>query len=152
MVMNNRSDHYSGAGKAGMDSRYFYKGDNRMLAQKDRGGMPDVEHVLQMTKELNESICQTEDYLRYQDSLNRLRERREVYEKLNEYRRKNLKLNDLEEGYEEAVDALYNEYIDILNIPEVMDFMSWETRVNRMLRRVFNCIAEGVYIDISYMD
>ena len=123
-----------------------------MPDQKGREGMPDVEHVLQMTKELNESICQTEDYLRYQDSLNRLRDRREVYEKLNEYRRKNLRLNDLEEGYEEAVDALYNEYIDILNIPEVMDFMSWETRVNRMLRRVFNCIAEGVYIDISYMD
>lgn len=120
--------------------------------KKGYGLLPEADMVLEKTKELTDMLCRTEDYRRYQKSLRVLKERQETYNKFNEFRRKNLSLDEKDERYFEMADNLYDEYKDILMEPVVMDFLTSEEHVNMMLRRVFNCIAGEIQIDVSYMD
>ncbi|MBR0411462.1 MAG: YlbF family regulator [Eubacterium sp.] len=120
--------------------------------KKGYGLLPEADMVLEKTKELTDMLCRTEDYRRYQKSLRVLKERQETYNKFNEFRRKNLSLDEKDERYFEMADNLYDEYKDILMEPVVMDFLTSEEHVNMMLRRVFNCIAGDIQIDVSYMD
>lgn len=120
--------------------------------KKEYGLLPEADLILKKTKELAAFLQRTEDYQRYQRSLQALKERQDTYRKLNEFRRKNLYLDEKEDHYFESADALYDEYKDILMEPVVMDFLTSEEHVNMILRRVFNCIAEEIQIDVSYMD
>jgi len=124
-----------------------------MQSEKKRNGfLSETDQILKKTKDLTDFLCQTEDYQRYQRSLTKLKKNNDTYKKLNEFRRKNLYLEDKENDSYEAADSLYEEYKDILMEPSVMDFLTSEEHVNMMLRKVFDSIAEEIRIDISYMD
>ena len=120
--------------------------------KKEQGLLPDADLVTRKTKELTAFLQQTEDYQRYRKSLKTLTEHQETYQKFNEFRRKNLSFDEEDSKYYEQADALYDEYKDVLMESCVTDFLRSEEHVNMMLRRVFDCIATEIQIDISYMD
>lgn len=113
---------------------------------------PDTGSVFQKVNELTAEICRTQEYCRYRESLFNVKEQEGLMERLNEYRRKAFDLDDEAEGYSQQAEALYEEYEDILATPLVMEFLADESTLSRMLRNVFDGIAEEVGMDISYME
>lgn len=108
--------------------------------------------VLEKTREMTALFRETEDYRYYQNYLAKLLENQNIWQRLNELRRKNLNLSGQEENYTELSEELCREYDDILKEPFVMEFLTAEERINRMLRSIYDCIAQEIQIDISYMD
>ena len=115
---------------------------------------PDTEDIRQGTKKLTNMICHTEDYKCYQKALAVLKEQEELYRKFKEFRGKSLYLQ-LEKGQEqyfEKIESLHSEYKDVLNEPVVVDFLSAEQRMCKLMRLVYDGIAEDIKLDLSYMD
>lgn len=115
---------------------------------------PDTEDIRQGTKKLTNMICHTEDYKRYQKDLAVLKEQEELYRKFKEFRGKSLYLQ-LEKGQEqyfEKIESLHSEYKDVLTEPVVVDFLSAEQRMCKLMRLVYDGIAEDIKLDLSYMD
>ena len=115
---------------------------------------PDTEDVRQSTKTLTNMICHTEDYKCYQKNLTALKEQEELYRKFKEFRGKSLhlQLEKEQEQYFEKVEALHSEYKDVLTEPVVVDFLSAEQRMCKLMRIVYDSIAEDIRLDLSYMD
>lgn len=115
---------------------------------------PDTEDIRQGTKKLTDMICHTEDYKGYQKDLTVLKEQEELYRKFKEFRGKSLYLQ-LEKGQEqyfEKIESLHSEYKDVLTEPVVVDFLSAEQRMCKLMRLVYDGIAEDIKLDLSYMD
>lgn len=115
---------------------------------------PDTEDIRQGTKKLTNMICHTEDYKYYQKDLAVLKEQEELYRKFKEFRGKSLYLQ-LEKGQEqyfEKIESLHSEYKDVLTEPVVVDFLSAEQRMCKLMRLVYDGIAEDIKLDLSYMD
>ncbi len=115
---------------------------------------PDTEDIRQGTKKLTDMICHTEDYKYYQKDLTVLKEQEELYRKFKEFRGKSLYLQ-LEKGQEqyfEKIESLHSEYKDVLTEPVVVDFLSAEQRMCKLMRLVYDGIAENIKLDLSYMD
>ena len=61
----------------------------------------------------------------------------------------------LEKGqaqYFEKIESLHSEYKDVLTEPVVVDFLSAEQRMCKLMRLVYDGIAENIKLDLSYMD
>ena len=115
---------------------------------------PDTEDIRQGTKKLTDMICHTEDYKCYQKDLTFLKEQEELYSKFKEFSGKSLYLQ-LEKGQEqyfEKIESLHSEYKDVLTEPVVVDFLSAEQRMCKLMRLVYDGIAENIKLDLSYMD
>ena len=83
-----------------------------------------------------------------------LKEQEELYRKFKEFRGKSLYLQ-LEKGQEqyfEKIESLHSEYKDVLTEPVVVDFLSAEQRMCKLMRLVYDGIAEDIKLDLSYMD
>ena len=102
---------------------------------------PDTEDIRQGTKKLTDMICHTEDYKCYQKDLTVLKEQEELYRKFKEFRGKSLYLQ-LEKGQEQYFETE----------PVVVDFLSAEQRMCKLMRLVYDGIAENIKLDLSYMD
>lgn len=115
---------------------------------------PDTEDIRQGTKKLTDMICHTEDYKCYQKDRTVLKEQEELYRKFKEFRGKSLYLQ-LEKGQEqyfEKIESLHSEYKDVLTEPVVVDFLSAEQWMCKLMRLVYDGIAENIKLDLSYMD
>ena len=120
---------------------------------KEYGIFPDEEEIMKKTDELAELLCQTDGYRRYKKHLAALKEEPEVYQQLNEFRLKNMELQlDKDEHYYEKAEELYSQYKNILMESVVMDFLTSEQRICKLMRKVYDRIALTVDLDISYMD
>ncbi len=122
--------------------------------EREEAALLGIEEILEKTKALTQLLKNTESYRRYILHLERLEANPEVCRKLNAFRRKNLELQMRPDAadYYEKTDALQREYKDILMEPAVMDFLTSEQTVCRILRLVYNELAEEMELDISYMD
>ena len=83
-----------------------------------------------------------------------LKGQEELYCKFKEFRRKNLQLQleKEQEQYFAKIEELHSEYKNILTEPIVVDFLSAEQRMCKLMRLVYDGIAEEVKLDLSYMD
>ena len=116
--------------------------------------LPDTEDICRSTKSLTNIICHTEDYICYQKDLAALKGQEELYCKFKEFRRKNLQLQleKEQEQYFAKIEELHSEYKNILTEPIVVDFLSAEQRMCKLMRLVYDGIAAEVKLDLSYMD
>ncbi|MDO5146440.1 MAG: YlbF family regulator [Eubacteriales bacterium] len=114
----------------------------------------ELEEILEKTDSLMDLLRKTDSYRRYQKHLAALREQPEVMEELNAFRRENIEIQFLngEEEYYEQTEKLQEKYKNILMESVVMDFLSSEQRVCKMMRKLYGRIAEGMSLDISYME
>ena len=120
---------------------------------KDNRGQ-QVQEIMDKTQELLNMIIHSDVYIRYQKELEELKASDDIYERMNEYRKKNLALQ-LWEGSEdsyEKMQELYAEYKDILSDPLVSRFMMTEQSICKIMRKVQNQVFDGLQLDISYME
>lgn len=110
-----------------------------------------MQEVINESKALNEKIKQTAEYKKYIDKMNALRDNKELYYKVKEFRIRNYDLQNREgiNAYDE-INNLVKEYDEILHNSLVSDFMRAERKLCRMMRQVFDGISEGLEFD--YLD
>ena len=121
--------------------------------EKEYGVFPDEEEILNITDELAELLCNTDGYRRYKKHLAALKEQPEVYQQLNEFRLKNIELQlEKDEHYYEKAEELQLQYKNILMESVVMDFLTSEQRICKLMRKIYDRIALKVNLDVSYMD
>ena len=107
-----------------------------------------LEEMMDKARELTGLLKETEIYQRYSRDLARLKSRPEICRELNTFRRRHLEL----QLQDEKEQALQVEYKNILMEAEVMDFLTSEQAVCRMMRQVYDVLAQEMEIDVSYMD
>ncbi len=125
-----------------------------MKQDKEEKRKEQIREILDKTLELRDLILNSDDYTRYQRELQELKGYEDTYRRVNEYRRKNLAvqlLEDADKANEEA-RKLYSEYADVLSEPLVARFMITEQTLCKTMRRVQNQVFENIDLDISYMD
>lgn len=113
----------------------------------------DTQEVLKKGKELAELIRNSEVSCRYQKCLKVLKGDENIYEKLKEFRQKNL-LIEMEQGedYYHKASALYAEYNDLLLERAVSEFLTAEQQMNRMLKTIYDQLSEAAQLDLSYFE
>lgn len=113
----------------------------------------DTQEVLKKGKELAELIRNSEVFCRYQKCFKVLKGDENIYEKLKEFRQKNL-LIEMEQGedYYHKASALYAEYNDLLLERAVSEFLTAEQQMNRMLKTIYDQLSEAAQLDLSYFE
>ncbi len=138
------TDHYGSIGRFLMKEYKVEEHKNNQL-----------QEIMDKTQELLDLIINSEEYKRYQKGLKELQESGDIYERVNEFRLKNLSSQMLGDDdpntYSDNMQQLYTEYKDILMEPMVSQFMFAEQSICKIMRKVQDMIADGVEIDISYM-
>lgn len=121
---------------------------------KEEEMFPELPEILKKTRDLTILLKKTESYQNYCRDLERLKARPDLYSQLNVFRRKNLQLQILSdtEDYDDKTEELQKEYKNILMESVVMDFLTSEQAVCKMLRKVYDVLYQEIDLDISYMD
>lgn len=110
--------------------------------------------IVAEARQLNQVIKNSEEYTRYQNARQRVMAEQELYNRMNEFRRKNYELQSYDDGvnrYQE-IHNLGLEYEATLRNPVVNEFLVAEQILTRKLARVYESIAEGLELDYSYME
>lgn len=107
--------------------------------------------VVTLSKQLNETIKESEVYRNYLASREKLYEHPELLQGLQEFKRKNAEIQNnasLDNPYDEVV-ALFEEYDAIVHDTNVNDFLRAERKLCRMLKTMYEEIADGLDVDIK---
>lgn len=110
-----------------------------------------------ITKEayqLNQVIKDSEEYQKYLQAKNRVKENEELYQAMNSFRRRNFELQNYDDGvnrYEE-IRNLSMEYEKVLRKPLVNDFLVAEQIFSRKLAEVYEVIVDGLELDYDYLE
>lgn len=111
--------------------------------------MNDVEY---QTKNLVSAIKGNNVYHQYQRLLKKLQQQPEVYEKMNEFRRRSFELQCREgDSPLEEINNLQVEYKEILSNTVVEEFLVAEQRLCGMIRNINTSVAEAVDLDIDFL-
>jgi cell fate (sporulation/competence/biofilm development) regulator YlbF (YheA/YmcA/DUF963 family) len=105
-------------------------------------------------KALNQKIRESEEYRRYQETMHRVQENQELYQAMNVFRRRNYELQSYEDGinrYQE-IHNLSQEFEEVLRNPLVNEFLVAEQILSRHMKQMYECIAQGLELDYSYME
>lgn len=109
-----------------------------------------MSEVADISKQLNEAIKASETYRNYQASRKLLCEHPDLAHSLNEFKKKNSDIQNnpsIENPYDEVV-GLFNEYDAIVHDTIVNDFLRAERRLCRMLKNMYEEIADGLEVDV----
>lgn len=103
---------------------------------------------------MNQVIKNSEEYTRYQNARQNIVANQDLYNKMNEFRRRNYELQSYDDGvnrYQE-IHNLGLEYETTLRNPLVNEFLVAEQILTRKLAMVYESIAEGLELDYNYME
>lgn len=94
-------------------------------------------------------IRSTPEYLWYEEKLTEIKKDPVLYQRVNEMREKNFQLNQKENSEEilELMDALTNEYEDVINIKLVSEFMEAEAGFCRVMQTFIDSVTMGLEFD-----
>jgi cell fate (sporulation/competence/biofilm development) regulator YlbF (YheA/YmcA/DUF963 family) len=113
-----------------------------------------MQQAIELAETLNSRIRNSEEYRTYQETLNRLKQQRELYERFNEFRRRNYELQSAEgdSNLYDEVFSLVKEYDAVLQESVVHDFRVAEHRLNALMREVCVALSDGLELDYSYLE
>ncbi len=113
-----------------------------------------MKDVIYRSKQLNNKIRQSNEYNHYIRTKNRLKEDMDLYNALNEFRRRNFELQSSNEDrnmYDDIV-ALSLEYEKILYNSKVNEFLIAEQRICRLMQEVYGSIANSLDFDFDFIN
>lgn len=91
------------------------------------------------------AIKETEEYINYQTALARLKENDELFSRTNEMRDKNYRLHlSNSDDMVDLIDALTNEYDDVINNELVSDFLNAEASLCKLVRVLDISVVKGL--------
>ena len=112
-----------------------------------------MKNVILQTEQLIKAIETSNEYAQYQMLQNTITKDDGVYQRLNEFRRRNfeIQMNTQVNAIDESAN-LYQQYQDVLNRPEIKEFLSAEQRYIRMIRQIYRTIDENVNMNIDFLE
>ncbi len=125
-----------------------------ITGNREHSSLLEMKASEEKAREFTGFLRETEIVRRYERDLTALKAQPEIYAKFNTFRRKNMELQILEQPdtYEEKTEKLQEEYKNILMESVVMDFLTAEQGVCKMMQKIYDIIAREIPLDISYMD
>ena len=91
-----------------------------------------------------------ECYIKYQESLNKIKKDPDLYEKLNEYRKKNVELHYHRQTLKDEA-RLERQFHDMMEEELIHDFLYWEQETLKMLRVIYREISGALTLDYSFL-
>ncbi len=113
-----------------------------------------MQQAIEMAEALNAEIRNSEEYKRYLETSRRLKQQPELYERFNEFRRRNYDMQ-FSEGDSNLYDEVLNlvkEYEAMLQESVVNDFQLAEHRLNALLREVYSTLSDELELDYEYLE
>ncbi len=110
-----------------------------------------MSDVVSLSKELNKLIKESEQYANYTACRNTLIEHPDLLNGLNEFKRKNAEIqnnSDIENPFEE-INSLVKEYDELVHDTTVSEYLKAERKLCRMMRNIYEEIADGITVDIK---
>ena len=108
-----------------------------------------VEEKAQM---LSEAILESEEYQKYLAAEKLLKENQELFDRVNEYRKKNFLIQNGESVNKvEEIRKLTGEYHEMLNYKEVKDYLESELLLCRMMQKINRILMEKLEFDVSFI-
>lgn len=99
---------------------------------------------------LTELMKGQECYKKYQETLTKIQQDPALYEKLNEYRSKNVELHyNRRTLKDEAI--LERQYHDFMEEELIHEFLEWEQQTLQMLRMIYKEVSEALTLDYSFL-
>lgn len=115
---------------------------------------PDLDAIQAKTRELSKMICRTAAFENYTRSLETLKSMEEIYTRLNAFRKESMEMQ-LSAGADEyynRMESLYRKYEDVLAEPVVHRFLSAEQQVLKIMRTVYDQLADRISLDMTHMN
>ncbi|MGO5315392.1 YlbF family regulator [Bilifractor sp. LCP21S3_A7] len=107
-----------------------------------------MDSVKEKAEELIQALEQSEDFIRYRNLENQLKEMPELRQKINEYRRKVYDMQTSGRDLYDETDYVLNEYSPLLRNEIAADYLDAESAVCRMVQRVINAINREVHVEV----
>lgn len=109
-----------------------------------------MNNALELSVQLNKSIKESDEYKSYQYCKNMLRGKPEKLERFMEFRKKNYEIqtNEMLDNPYDEVNNLFMEYDTIVHDTIVNDFIRSEQKLMKMMRKLYENIAEDLDFDI----
>jgi cell fate (sporulation/competence/biofilm development) regulator YlbF (YheA/YmcA/DUF963 family) len=112
-----------------------------------------MNNVMKKTDELIDAIQSSNEYLQYQMLQKTISKNTDLYNRLNDYRRRNFEIQmQGHDNAEDEIQNLANEYADILNQADIKDFLVAEQRYIKMLRRMNKKIDNQIHVNIEFLE
>lgn len=111
-----------------------------------------MKNVMQKTNALIEAIEASNEYVQYQLLQNSIMKDEGVYGRLNEFRRRNFEIQM--NCHVDPIDgsaSLYQEYMDVLNRPEVKEYLDAELRYIKMIKKMQRKLDKHLNINIDFL-
>ncbi len=111
-----------------------------------------MNNVMQQLDQLIDAIHVSNEYTQYQMLDRSIAKDEQVYNRLNEYRRRNFEIQ-MNQNIDimEACVNLNKEYEDVLNRSEVKEYLSAERRYIKMIRKITQKIDNQIDINIDFL-
>lgn len=94
------------------------------------------------------ALKDTDEYREYRETLSAMQEHPELMARVNEMRKKNYRLHmEQSEDLVDLVDALTNEYVDVINNELVGRFLSAEASFCKLFKDFNNQVVSGLEFD-----
>lgn len=104
--------------------------------------------LLWLSNNVIDAFKDTDEYKEYMDSLGEMRKYPELLTRVNEMREKNYRLHmEQSEDIVDLVDALTNEYVDVINNELVGRFLSAEASFCKLFKEFNNRVVSGLEFD-----
>lgn len=109
--------------------------------------------ITEKTKELTNAIKESGIHARYQNALRDLKEHKSLFEKYNEFQKKNILLElNKSENYDTEIEKLYADYNDLIVDPFVSEYLTAQQSMCRMVNDVIGEISRAVDMDLTYFE
>lgn len=110
-----------------------------------------MDKAISLSKELNDVIKESECYRYYCACRENLSKHPDLLNSLNDFKRKNMEIQsneEIENPFEE-INELVKEYDDVVHDTVVNDYLKAERRFCRMMKTIYEEIADGLSVDIK---
>lgn len=123
-------------------------------AQEWRIGGIFVETILQEAEKMKHHISNSKEYLYYKECQKKLKKDKELYDKVNEFRKKNFELQSCkqDESTLQEAEQLYDQYQEYLNQESVIEFFDAERKICNIMRQVYDTLAEALEFDLDFLE
>ncbi len=103
-----------------------------------------------MLDSFTEQMKEQECYKQYKNTIAEIRKDEQLYERLNDFRRRNVELHYKKQTLKEEA-RLEKEFHDFLQNEKIREFLYWEQETLKMLRFIHGQVDNALALDYSFL-
>jgi cell fate (sporulation/competence/biofilm development) regulator YlbF (YheA/YmcA/DUF963 family) len=112
-----------------------------------------MHRVEEKTDELIEAIQESSEYIQYHRAYSELKKNKELFKRLNTFRRRRFEIEMAEREHSEASQKrLADEFGEVLAHPLAAQFLSAEYTYLRLVRQTTYRMNDGLGLDIDFLE